>query len=170
MSQKAWAHGIYASAVWPINQEMREFQNDLFRLFFCLFIFLSNSYCSDLFHLLVATLGCQESHSDSFWLQNPHLEYPVPRLVYIVSRFSRARGVKFPSPLSPTLLSVKLLPVTIYSVFLQKSALRQCRGTASVSDLWREIPGSVILIQLILVFSQKSSGYYLLDSEGRSFI
>ena len=28
--------------------------------------------------------------------------------------------VKFPSPLSPTLLSVKLLPVTIYSVFLQK--------------------------------------------------
>ena len=63
--------------------------------------------------------------------------------------------VKFPSPLSPTLLSVKLLPVTIYSVFLQKSALRQCRGTASVSDLWREIPGSVILIQLILVFQSE---------------
>ena len=68
MSQKAWTHGIYATAIWPINQEMRELQNDPFCLFSVLFIFLSNSCCSDLFHLPVATLGCQESHSDSFWL------------------------------------------------------------------------------------------------------
>ena len=72
-----------------------------FAYFSVLFIFLSNSCCSDLFHLLVATPGCQESHSDPFWLQNPLLEYPVPVLVFIVSRFSRARWLSFPPHFPP---------------------------------------------------------------------
>ena len=41
MSQKAWTHGIYATAIWPINQEMREFQNDPFTYFLFYLYFLA---------------------------------------------------------------------------------------------------------------------------------
>ena len=63
------SHKLEACILYHVD--LSKFQSGLFHLFSLLFIFLNNGCCFNLYHLLVATLGCQEGHSDPFWLPIP---------------------------------------------------------------------------------------------------
>ena len=170
-SQQAGTHGIYASAVCPGNQQIREFQNGLFRLFSLFYLYFLTTVVT----LTCFTSSCYPGLSrEPFWLiltPNPHLDYPVPILVFIGSRIRIVEGGSFPPQFPPlsfqsvtvaTSDNLLCFSLKVSSQTVQKSCISvwSVKGNSRLSHSHPAYSS----------FSQKFPGFCLLASEGRSFI